>query len=84
MVFGGGGLGLMGDVASAALAGGASVQGIIPAFLKDLEGVVSAEEKLIVTPHTAWAALESRQRALDELAANVRDFLAGRRRGRVV
>jgi glycerate dehydrogenase len=41
-------------------------------------------ERLIVTPHTAWAALESRQRALDELAANVRDFLAGGRRGRVV
>ena len=51
LVFGGGGLGLMGDVAAAALAGGAEAQGIIPAFLKDLEGVVSAEEKLIVTPH---------------------------------
>ncbi len=41
-------------------------------------------QRLIVTPHTAWAALESRQRALDELAANIRDFLAGGRRGRVV
>lgn len=39
---------------------------------------------LIVTPHTAWAAQESRQRAIDELSANVRDFLAGGRRGRVV
>ena len=51
LVFGGGGAGLMGDVASAALAGGASVQGIIPAFLQALEPPVSAEEKLIVTPH---------------------------------
>jgi glycerate dehydrogenase len=41
-------------------------------------------DNLIVTPHIAWAALESRQRALDELAANVADVLAGGRRGRVV
>jgi glycerate dehydrogenase len=39
---------------------------------------------LIVTPHTAWAAIEARQRAIDELAANVRDFLAGGDRGRVL
>lgn len=40
--------------------------------------------RLIVTPHVAWAARESRQRCLEEMAANVRDFLAGGRRGRVV
>jgi glycerate dehydrogenase len=39
---------------------------------------------LIVTPHVAWAALESRQRSFDEMAANITDFLAGGRRGRVV
>jgi glycerate dehydrogenase len=38
---------------------------------------------LIVTPHTAWAARESRQRGLAELAANVTDVLAGGGRGRV-
>ena len=38
---------------------------------------------LILTPHTAWAARESRQRALDEVAANVADFIAGGQRGRV-
>ena len=38
---------------------------------------------LIVTPHIAWAARESRQRCLDELAANVRAFLSGERRNRV-
>ncbi len=38
---------------------------------------------LIVTPHTAWAARESRQRCLDELAANVEAFLRGERRNRV-
>jgi len=51
MVFGGGGNGLMGDVARAAEAGGAPVQGIMPAFLQALEPPVSEEEKLIVTPH---------------------------------
>jgi len=39
---------------------------------------------LILTPHTAWAALESRQRCLDEMAANIEDFLRGGTRGRVV
>jgi len=39
---------------------------------------------LIVTPHIAWAAREARQRCIDEMAANVEDFLHGGRRGRVV
>jgi glycerate dehydrogenase len=39
---------------------------------------------LVVTPHIAWAAFEARQRAVDELALNVEDFLRGGRRGRVV
>jgi glycerate dehydrogenase len=48
-----------------------------PLFATDLPN-------LILTPHTAWAARESRQRAIDEIAANVSDCLAGGRRGRVV
>lgn len=32
---------------------------------------------LIVTPHTAWASRESRQRAVDQVADNIRAFLAG-------
>jgi glycerate dehydrogenase len=39
---------------------------------------------LILTPHVAWAAQESRQRCLDEMAANIREFLGGRQRSRVV
>ena len=39
---------------------------------------------LIVTPHVAWGAREARQRCIDEMAANVEDFLRGGRRGRVV
>ncbi len=38
---------------------------------------------LIVTPHIAWAARESRQRALDEVVSNIRDFLSGGKRNRV-
>jgi glycerate dehydrogenase len=39
---------------------------------------------LVVTPHIAWAAREARQRCIDEMAANVEDFLRGGHRGRVV
>lgn len=39
---------------------------------------------LILTPHIAWSAREARQRCLDEMAANIQDFLRGGRRGRVV
>ena len=38
---------------------------------------------LIVTPHTAWASREARQRLLDEVAANIAAFLAGQTRNRV-
>src|SRR3954466_13140510 len=51
LVFGGGGLGLMGVVAKAALEGGTDIQGIMPGFLQALEPAVSPQEKLIVTPH---------------------------------
>ncbi len=47
-----------------------------PLFAPDLPN-------LIVTPHVAWAARESRQRCIDEIAENIADFLAGGRRGRV-
>ena len=51
LVFGGGGSGLMGDVAKSAQDGGALVQGIMPAFLQATELPVSEGERLIVTPH---------------------------------
>lgn len=38
---------------------------------------------LIVTPHVAWASRESRQRLVDEVAENIRAFLAGRPRNLV-
>jgi glycerate dehydrogenase len=39
---------------------------------------------LILTPHIAWAAREARQRCIDEMGANLTDFLRGGRRGRVI
>jgi glycerate dehydrogenase len=38
---------------------------------------------LIVTPHIAWSAREARQRALEEIVANIRAFAAGEERNRV-
>ena len=43
-----------------------------------------AVPNLLLTPHVAWAAREARQRCLEEMAANVRDFLEGGARNRVV
>jgi uncharacterized protein (TIGR00730 family) len=50
LVFGGGSLGLMGQVARAARDGGAPVIGIIPEFLRHLEPPLKRAEELIVTP----------------------------------
>ena len=50
LVFGGGGLGLMGVVAKAARDGGAPVQGVMPDFLRFLERPPEWEQDLIVTP----------------------------------
>ena len=35
---------------------------------------------LVITPHTAWASLESRQRLVDEIALNIEAFKAGQPR----
>ena len=47
--------------------------------LLDYEG-----DNLIITPHIAWGTVEARQNAINEVAANVRAFLAGVERNRVV
>jgi glycerate dehydrogenase len=39
--------------------------------------------QVIVTPHAAWGARESRQRGLDQLAGHLAVWLAGGRQGRV-
>jgi glycerate dehydrogenase len=40
-------------------------------------------DNLLVTPHTAWSARQSRERLLSEVADNICAFLAGRDRNRV-
>jgi glycerate dehydrogenase len=41
-------------------------------------------ENLVVTPHIAWASDQARQNAIDELAANVKAFIAGKTRNRII
>jgi glycerate dehydrogenase len=41
-------------------------------------------DNLIITPHIAWGTVEARQNAINEVAANLRAFLAGEERNRVV
>lgn len=41
------------------------------------------EDNLILTPHIAWATLNARQKAVDEVAANLTAFLNGETRNRV-
>ncbi len=50
LVFGGGNVGLMGEVARAASDGGANVRGILPEFLKHLEPPLHTKEKVVITP----------------------------------
>ena len=47
--------------------------------LLDYEG-----DNLILTPHIAWATVEARQNAINELSLNVGAFMEGRGRNRVV
>lgn len=49
-----------------------------PLFAKKLR------DRVLLTPHVAWASVESRQRLLDEIALNIRAFLNGKKRNRVV
>jgi hypothetical protein len=49
LVFGGGSLGLMGEVAGAVMAAGGHVTGIIPEFLRHVEPPLGAISELIVT-----------------------------------
>ncbi|NTS78784.1 D-2-hydroxyacid dehydrogenase [Catenovulum sp. SM1970] len=39
---------------------------------------------LILTPHTAWASKQARQKLVDEIAANIAAFKAGEKRNRLV
>ena len=53
MVFGGGYIGLMGEVAHAAREGGAHITGVLPDFLRHLEPPSHDAHRMIVTPDLA-------------------------------
>lgn len=40
--------------------------------------------RLLMSPHIAWASLESRERLVSEMALNIQAFLKGKRRNRIV
>ena len=63
LVYGGGGVGLMGEVARAALAGGAHVTGVMPHRLADLE-----QEMLQVSELVRTETMRERKRAMDARA----------------
>ncbi len=44
---------------------------------------VKDPEKLLLTPHMAWASVEARQRLVNEVVLNLEAFLKGERRNRV-
>lgn len=41
-------------------------------------------ENVCLTPHMAWGALESRQRCVDEIAENIKAYMKGEKRNRIV
>jgi lactate dehydrogenase-like 2-hydroxyacid dehydrogenase len=44
---------------------------------------IKNREKLVLTPHIAWASVEARQTLLKEVAHNIEAFLSGRWRNAV-
>jgi glycerate dehydrogenase len=48
-----------------------------------LRAVAGGLDNLFITPHTAWSALEARQRLLDRIVENVQAFRRGERVNRV-
>ena len=72
LVFGGGRVGLMGAIADAALAGGGSVVGVIPEFLRQWEVAHAGVTELIVTD-----SMHTRKRHMFELSDAFVSFAGG-------
>jgi glycerate dehydrogenase len=72
------------DALKAGKLGGAGVDVFAPEPPRDDDPLLDPQiPNLILTPHVAWAAQEARQRCVDEMAANIEDFVRGGRRSRV-
>ena len=65
--------------------GGAGIDVLSKEPPEDDEPLLRSDiQNLIMTPHIAWSSKESRQRALDQMAENIADNLAGGKLRRVV
>ena len=63
---------------------GLDVLGVEPMEKDNPLGLIKDSRKLLITPHMAWASVESRQRCFDEVFENIRAFIEGRERNRLV
>lgn len=63
---------------------GLDVLGVEPMEKDNPLGLIKDSRKLLITPHMAWASVESRQRCLDEVLLNIKAFIEGRERNRLV
>ena len=45
---------------------------------------IKDSRKLLITPHMAWASTEARQRCADEIYLNIKAFLNGEERNRII
>ena len=63
---------------------GLDVLGVEPMEKDNPLGQIKDSRKLLITPHMAWASVESRQRCFDEVFENIRAFMEGRERNRLV
>lgn len=67
------------------LIGGAAIDVISKEPMQEGNPLIRVLEdpRLLVTPHIAWAAIEARERCMDEIRINIESFLEGGRRNRV-
>ena len=63
---------------------GLDVLGVEPMEKDNPLGLIKDSRKLLITPHMAWASVESRQRCFDEVLLNIKAFIEGRERNRLV
>jgi len=45
---------------------------------------IKNKEKILITPHIAWASLESRKRLINQIILNIQAFLEGKERNKIV
>ena len=46
--------------------------------------LLKLKDKILITPHIAWSSIEARKRLIDEVVLNIKAFLNGEWRNRIV